>query len=251
MVFYDHYNYQRYWQGRQYEHESEKIALKKFLKKIPEKNKKTILDIGAGFGRLAPIYANKFSTCYLIEPSKKLIKQGRERLNNYQNIFFQKNKIETLSLERPVEVVLIVRVLHHINDLSLAFNNVNQALKNNGYLILEFANKVNFKSQLKMWLRGDFLSCQDLSSCDRRSSANINKKTILFLNHHPKKIDQELEKIGFKIIDRLSVSNFRWPLLKKIIPTRILLLGEGLLQSILGKINFGPSIFILAKKIKN
>jgi len=44
------------------------------------------------------------------------------------------------------------------------------------------------------------------------------------------------------------VSNFRSQFLKKIIPEKILLFMEDKLQKPFGKLFFGPSIFILAKK---
>ncbi len=248
MAFYDYYNYQQYWQGRKYEHEAEKIALERLLKKIPNKNKKIIIEIGAGFGRLVPIYAPKFLSCYLIEPSKKLISQAKTGLAKYQNITLQEGRAEDLKLKNKADVILMVRVAHHLKNLAPVLKNINYSLKGDGYLILEFANKINLKTRLKMWFRGNFTFSQNLDSCDRRSATNINQETILFLNHHPKKVSQELTRAGFKVTDWLSVSNFRWPLLKKIIPLKALLWGERFLQPILAKINFGPSIFILAKK---
>jgi SAM-dependent methyltransferase len=248
MAFYNSYNYQQYWQGREYEHESEKIALEELFKKIPQKSQKSILEIGAGFGRLALIYTPKFSRCLLIEPSRKLINQAKQNLAKQKNITIKEGKAESLKIKSKFDVVLLVRVAHHLEDLAPTFKNINHSLKEDGYLILEFANKINFKSKLKMWLRGNFAFSQDLKACDRRSAANINKETIPFLNHHPRKISQDLFEAGFKTIDRLSVSNFRWPLLKKLIPAKILLRGEKALQSPLAKINFGPSIFVLAKK---
>lgn len=248
MAFYDSYNYQEYWRGRDYEQEAEKIALEKLFKKIPKKDQKSLLEIGAGFGRLAQIYAPKFSHCLLIEPSRKLINQAQKNLANQKNIIIQEGKAENLTTEEKFDVALLVRVAHHLEDLTPIFKNINLSLKANGYLILEFANKINFKSRLKAWLGGNFSFSQDLKACDRRSAANINEETILFLNHHPKKVRQDLAKAGFEVISQLSVSNFRWPLLKKIVPIRVLLQGEKFCQSPLAKIDFGPSIFILAKK---
>lgn len=248
MAFYDHYNYQRYWRGRQYEFEAEKVALNKLLKIIPRKKQKNILDLGAGFGRITPIYADHFSSCLLLEPSQKLINQAQKKLAQYQNLTFKRGRGENLQLESKFDVVLMVRVAHHLKDLNLVLKNINQTLKKDGYLILEFANKVNFKTRLKMWFGREFSFNQDLSPRDRRSAANISKKTIPFLNHHPKKINQDLAQNGFKVIAQLSVSNFRWLLLKKIIPTGVLLWGEKILQPVLAKIDFGPSIFLLVQK---
>ena len=248
MAFYDHYNYQRYWRGREYEHEAELVALEKLFSMVPQKNRQTILDVGAGFGRLAPIYANKFTSCVLVEPSQKLINQAKRKLN-YQNLKFKPGRGESFQIKTKFDVVLTVRVAHHIQDLPAFLKNINHHLKNDGFLILEFANKTNFKARLKALFRGDWSFSKDLTSVDRRSPANINQKTILFLNHHPQKVKQDLEQSGFKIVTQLSVSNFRFPILKKLIPTGVLLRGERALQPFLGKIGFGPSIFILAQKI--
>jgi len=247
MAFYDHYDYQRYWRGREYEHEAETQALKRLFAQIPLKKQKTLLDIGAGFGRITPLYANKFSFCLLVEPAKKLINQARKSLK-YKNLKFKLDSAENLKLSKKFDVVLFIRVAHHVKNLDSVLNNINRHLKSDGYLVLEFANKINFKAKIKAVFRGDFSFLKDEAPYDRRSPANLNQETILFLNHHPKKINQSLKKSGFEVVDQLSVSNFRLPILKKIIPTGILLWGEKFFQPILAKINFGPSIFILAKK---
>ncbi|MGI6278536.1 MAG: class I SAM-dependent methyltransferase [Patescibacteria group bacterium] len=250
MAFYDHYDYQRYWRGREYEHEAETLALKRLFAQIPLKKQKTLLDIGAGFGRITPFYADKFSFCLLVEPAKRLINQAKKNLK-YQNLKFKQGQAENLELSEKFDVVLFIRVAHHIKNLDLVLKNINHHLKSDGYLILEFANKINFKAKIKAIFRGNFSFLKEESPYDRRSPANLNQETILFLNHHPKKINQSLKRSDFEIIDRLSVSNFRLPILKKIIPTGILLWGEKLFQPILAKINFGPSIFLLAKVHKS
>lgn len=247
MAFYDHYNYRRYWWGRGYEHEAEVIALKRLFSQIPLQNRQNILDVGAGFGRLTPIYADQFSSCVLLEPSKVLISQAQKELK-YQNLKFICGRGEDFQLKTKFDVVLTVRVAHHIQDLPVFLKNINHHLKSGGFLILEFANKTNFKARLRAFLRNDQSFLKDWSSTDRRSPANINQETILFLNHHPEKVKKDLKQLGFEVITSLSVSNFRFPILKKLIPTEILLWGERALQPFLAKISFGPSIFILAKK---
>jgi ubiquinone/menaquinone biosynthesis C-methylase UbiE len=248
MAFYDQYNYRSYWQGREYEHQAEIKALKKLFAQIPHKKTKTLVDIGCGFGRLAPLYNQLFASCFLVEPSAKLLNQAKRKLAKCPNLDFKQGSWEKLNLPQKVDVALVVRVAHHIQDIDLAIKNISQHLNEDGFLILEFANKINFKIRLKMFFCGRLDFCHNLDPCDRRSPGNINEETIIFLNHHPQKIIQALEKNGLKVIDKLSVSNFRWPILKKIIPTKILLAAEEKLQRPLAKIDFGPSIFILAKK---
>ena len=51
---YDSFDYPSYWEGREYEHNSELIALRRLISLIPKID--TLLEIGAGFGRLTPEY---------------------------------------------------------------------------------------------------------------------------------------------------------------------------------------------------
>lgn len=79
---YDSYDYFSYWQGREYEHKSEVVALKAFLHHIKKINK--ILEIGAGFGRLSPTYAFRAKKIILTDPSSKTLK--------YSQRYFQKQE---------------------------------------------------------------------------------------------------------------------------------------------------------------
>lgn len=246
-VPYDSYNYPQFWHGREYEDKAEKICLKKLLAKIPQKN--SIIDIGGGFGRLAEIYAQEFEKCLLIDPSEKLLNLAKKNLKNFKNIKFQTGTGENLPVEdASFDVALMVRVVHHLPNPEKAFQEASRVLKPQGFLILEFANKIHFLARLRSWLMADFGFTSNLESVDQRSAKSIASGTIPFLNHHPEFIKQNLEKSGFKVISSLSVSNFRHPILKKIIPLILLLFLESKIQRLTSKCYFGPSIFILAQK---
>jgi len=88
----------------------------------------------------------------------------------------------------------------------------------------------------------------DLAPVDIRSPENIAAGTIPFINYHPVWIEKNLTKYSFRVINKLSVSNFRSPLFKKMIPLFLALWLERRLQSFLARLNFGPSIFLLAQK---
>ena len=59
---YDNYDYPAYWKGREYEHSSEFLAIKEILLKIPKVDRS--IEIGAGFGRLLPIYQFRVKRLY-------------------------------------------------------------------------------------------------------------------------------------------------------------------------------------------
>lgn len=246
---YDLFDYFSYWQGRDYENKAEEIAIGKFLAKIPLKTRESIVDIGAGFGRLGTIYAPLFKQCLLIDPSEKNLNKGRRLLKKFTNIKFKKGRAQALPAgESLFDAALAVRILHHIGKPGFAFKEIHRVLKPNGFFILEFANKNHFRARMRSILKGDFSFTKDYASIDQRSPQAISQGKIPFLNHHPEQIKRLLEKTGFEIIASLSVSNFRWTPLKTIIPTDLLLKLESVSQKPLTKFSFGPSLFYLCQK---
>ena len=247
---YDTYNYPAYWQGRDYEHESEIIAIKAFLKKIPKIKK--ILEIGSGYGRLTPYYKFRANKIILADPSSKLLKIARKKLIS-KKIRFVHSKVENLKDQlraNCTDLVLVVRVLHHIENIDQAFAVMQNLLKKNGYLILEFANKKHLKATVGEFLKGNLTFPLEIFPLDKRSPKSVKKKTLPFVNYHPDQITEKLESLGFTIIERRSVSNIRSTKIKKILSKELLLFFEKYLQIPLSHINFGPSIFILAKNTR-
>ncbi len=197
---YDTYDYPAYWQGREYEHESEIIAIKAFLKKIPKIKK--ILEIGSGFGRLTPFYEYRASKIILADPSSKLLKVAREKMTG-KKIRFVHSKIENLKDQlrgNCVDLIVIVRVLHHIENLDEALPIIQNLLKKNGYLILEFANKKHLKATVCEFLKGNLTFPLEIFPLDKRSPKSVKKKTLPFVNYHPDQIVEKLESRGFFFI---------------------------------------------------
>lgn len=246
---YDTFDYPSYWIGREYEHKSEILAIKSFLSKI--KKIKTILEIGAGFGRLAPVYAFRAKKIILSDPSARTLKVARETFKLKRNFKYIHSSLENLSSKvRPktIDLIVLVRVLHHLHDIKKAFRIMNKVLKPGGYLIFEFANKKHLKATVKNVLKGNFFFYKDLATADIRSRRAINRGTLPFLNYHPEKIKSILSEYGFEVIDKKSVSNIRSSFLKRIFSTELLLFFEKTLQTPFSLFDFGPSIFVLARK---
>lgn len=245
---YDTYDYPSYWIGREYEHEAEILALKDLLSKIPKI--KTILEVGAGFGRLTPTYVYRANRVILSDPSAKLLGLARESLKEKKLEFIQA-KIENLPEKiraNYLDLIIIVRVLHHLEDLDKVFSVSQRLLKKNGFLLLEFANKKHSKAILTEFFKGNFTFPFNIFPKDIKSENSQREKTLPFVNYHPDVIKEKLAACGFKILEKRSVSNIRSPFIKKIIPTPTLILLEKYLQKPLAYVNFGPSIFLLATK---
>lgn len=247
-VAYDSFDYPSYWLDREYEHKSELIALSAFLNKIRKIG--TIVDVGCGFGRLFLGYSFRAKKIILTDPSVKLLKIAKDTFRKRKNVIYKASSLQALpkKIGNIADLVIMVRVIHHIDNADSAFEALNKIIKRGGYLILEFANKKHAKAVITSLLRGNFGSIESYEASDIRSAQNKNGNTLPFLNYHPEIIEKLLETHGFEVIDKRSVSNFRSPLAKSIIPLNLLLTLEKLMQKPLAFFDFGPSIFVLAKK---
>ncbi len=240
------YSYEKYWTDRRYEHDSEVTAIQKFLDR---KSFKISADIGGGFGRLTSLLAQYSQKTLLIEPSKKQRLLTANHLAKHTKIAVLPGSIERTGLtEGSLDLALVVRVMHHLPDPKKAFLELNRIIKPGGYLVLEFANSLNFKSRLhSLWTGQSILP----SPIERRSNSNIRKQTIPFVNHHPETVLKALRSHNFEPVEILSVSNFRFVFFKRYIPKKLLLTLESVFQKTLSSLYFGPSIFILAKRLDN
>ena len=237
------YNYQHYWISRNYENQAENIAIKRLLRK---KHFDIVVDIGGGYGRLAVLlekYANKV---YLTDPSKRQLQLASTFLIDHDKI---KKKIMSASKldfsDDSIDLVNMVRVMHHIYNPQHEFEEIYRILKPGGLAIIEMANFDHFLHRIKYFLTFKKLP---INPVDIRSAENRNNNEILFVNHNPETVRKQLIDAGFIIEDCLSVSNLRNSLIKKIVPLNILLGIEAKLQKTLSGIYFGPSIFFLVKK---
>ncbi len=244
---YDSYNYLSYWEDRSFEDDCERIAVDRFLERIGRR--KSIIDIGGGFGRLLSLYASLFEKCVVADPSEKLLAIGRKLNQAVKNVSFKKGSLPRLPFPKEsFDTVLLIRVSHHLPQLLASFQEINRLLRPKGFLVLEVANKIHFLARVRAFLTGDFAFAKNLEPVERRSPESIKKRTITFSNHHPEKVMNDLNLAGFEIKEVFSVSNFRNPLLKRVFPHHWLLLLEKIAQKPLGQFFFGPSIFILCQK---
>jgi ubiquinone/menaquinone biosynthesis C-methylase UbiE len=237
------YDYTKYWDGRDYENASEVIALKKLLPKDFNKER-SIIDVGGGFGRLLSLYKNYFGDISIFDYSVKLLETAQENATSLEiDIATVNGDIYSISslVDKKYDYVSMIRVSHHLDDLEKAFQEIRKILTDDGVFILEIANKVHFKSVAVNIFKGNF-------SYFKKDSISVASKDVTFLNHHPKYVEDLLRKNGFVIERRLSVSNFRLPIIKKSFPSALLMGLENISQDILPPIYFGPSIFYKIRK---
>jgi len=237
------HDYLHYWDGRQYEHDFEVIGIHRMLKK---RHFAHAVDIGGGYGRLSTVLSYYADEVTLAEPSQKQLDVASKYLKDFPQIERKLMQADHLEFkDEEVDLVAMVRVMHHLPDPTAEFSEIFRVLQPGGYLLLEVANYANFKNRVKHALKREKLPTEPV---DIRSPENRGDDTIAFVNHNPKTVLNKLEKQGFKIERMLSVSNLRSPKLKKYMPQSAMLAFEDLMQPTLAKMTFGPSTFMLLKK---
>ncbi|MBA2279340.1 class I SAM-dependent methyltransferase [Candidatus Saccharibacteria bacterium] len=237
------HNYLHYWDGRDYEHEAEILAIDRLLK---GKHFKHAVDVGGGYGRLSAILTHYADKVTLAEPSKQQLDIAEDFLKDYPTVERKLMQADNLKFtDGSVDLVTVVRVIHHLPDPTAEFAEIARILSPEGYFFLEFANYANFKNRVRHIIRRKKLPHDPV---DIRSDANKHNNEIPFVNHNPKTVRKQLAHAGLRVEKVLSVSNLRSPRLKKILPRGGMVAIESLMQPALAKSYFGPSTVFLARK---
>lgn len=239
------YNYLDYWKGRDYEHAAEEIAIKRLLR---GKHFKAAADIGGGYGRLCIFLKRYADEVTLAEPSRQQLALAKDFLKDSTNIKRLLTQADELAFpDNSLDLITMIRVMHHLPDPSAELKELHRVLKDDGYIVLELANYAHGRNRLKHILRAKRLPTEPV---DIRSDENKKESEIPFVNHNPRTVIKQLAHAGLKVEKVLSVSNLRSPGLKKVLPRPVMLSMEKLLQPALARAYFGPSIFFLIRKAK-
>ena len=224
-------------QGREYEDLVERIALRKLLP--PDGD--LLMEIGAGFGRLTDLY-DGYKRVVLLDYSKSMLRQAQERLGRDERYIYVAANLYSLPfVDRLFSTIVTVRVLHHVQDIPAAFCEIWRVLIPLGHYILEYANKHHLKAILRYALRRQ-----------RWNPFALEPVEFVKLNYdfHPTWMEARLQETGFAVQKQLTVSHFRHPLLKRLVPPGLLAAVDGSLQWTASLWRLSPSIFVRARAEK-
>jgi ubiquinone/menaquinone biosynthesis C-methylase UbiE len=239
------HNYLHYWDGRDYEHAAEEMALTRLL---TGKHFRSAVDIGGGYGRLCVFLEKYADKVTLAEPSQQQLDIAKKFLKDHPEIDRKLSQADDIQFaDSSFDLITMIRVMHHLPDPSQEFAELARVLADDGYIILEVANYAHGRNRLKHLLKGQKLPVEPV---DIRSASNRTEGEIPFVNHNPKTVIKQLAHAGLKVEKTLSVSNLRSTTLKKTVPKGIMLSVEKMLQEPLSRTYFGPSVFFLVKKAK-
>ena len=223
-------------QGREYEDGAERVALRHLL---PPTGRR-LIEIGAGYGRLAPLYSG-YDEVVFFDYALSQLRQAQELWGDAgpgghpRYIYVAADFYRLPFAPGLFDTVTMVRVLHHAADAPAVLRGVGQILAPGGTLALEYANKRNLKAILRYLLRR-----QDWSPFDREPVEFVE----LNFDFHPAWMRKQLAEAGLRVCETRTVSHFRIGLLKRLVPTGLLVALDRLLQPTGALWQLTPSVFV-------
>lgn len=230
----------RFWdnQGRDYEDQVERAALRRLM---PPRGG-TLLDVGAGFGRLADEYRG-YERVVLFDYSRSLLREGQEHLrHDPRYLFVAGNWYAMPFVDGLFDTLVQVRTLHHAADAPALFAELARIARHEAAYILEFASKHNLKAMLRYGL-------------GRQKWSPFSREPVEFValnfDFHPEWIREELAKSGFAPDKTLTASHFRFAPLKRAVPTSWLVALDRAIQGTGAWWQLTPSVFVRSRLAKS
>jgi len=234
---------EEFWRGREYEDAVERIAIANLL---PVKGSR-LVEIGAGFGRLADLYRG-YEQVILLDYARSMLQDARGRLGNDARFIFVAADLYNLPFaDNALDTALTIRVLHHVANIPNAFAEIARAVRPQGTYLTDFANKRHLKALVKYHLgksNGRGVGAMNPYALEPYEFVKLN------FDYHPHYIRENLARVGFQIRAARAVSTFRVGALKRAAPTSLLVSLDALLQSPLSRLEINPSVLYRAENSK-
>ncbi len=234
-----HYSTEFWTAERAYEDAVERVALQAMLSPTG----RTLVEIGAGHGRLADLYTG-YDTVVLFDYAGSVLEQAAARLGEYgpggkpHYLYVQGDFYRFPFVSGLFDTVTMIRTLHHAVDAPAVLQGVADMLAPQGAFVLEFANKQNFKALMRYLLRRQ-----------KWSPFSLEPVEFVELNFdfHPRWMWTQLDAVGLKREMIRTVSHYRIGLLKRAIPTPLLVKLDTLAQPTGALWQWSPSVFVRAR----
>lgn len=227
-----------FWEGRgrEYEDAAERVAIRAML---PTHGRR-VVDIGAGFGRLADLY-DGYDEVVLLDYSRSQLEYAREQLGDERFCYVAADIYRLPLATNACDAAVMVRVMHHLADVPAALEQVSRAIAPQGTLVLEHANKRHLKN-IARWLLGRGIKPFDLAPYAFHE---------LHYDFHPDWVRACLAEVAFDIREARAVSMFRAGALKRHLPTEWLVRMDAMVQRPLARLAPAPSVFLQCTSTKS
>lgn len=229
---------EEFWRGRAYEDRVERIAIQAVLPATGAR----LVEIGAGFGRLADLYRG-YDRVILLDYARSMLKDARERLGDDPRFLFVAADLYNLPFaENALDTALTIRVLHHVANIPAAFAEIARIIRPRGTYLTDFANKRHLKALVKY----------HLGRSDGMNPYSLEPYEFVKLNfdYHPAYIREQLTRVALNVQSERAVSTFRIAGLKRIVPTSALVAMDSALQQVTAPLKIAPSILFKTNSTK-
>jgi len=200
-----------------------------------------LIEIGCGYGRLAECYIDRFQQVVMFDGSISLLRQAQENTSG-RLIYIAGDLNRPPFRQASFDAVLMIRVLHHLEDPTTCISELHRILCDKGQLVFNYRNKRHAIRILKWLIR---------INIDSPFTKKPVEVSPLFIHHHPDHVHNILQKVGFSdfeyrgigMLDRVASQN-------KIIGP-LLIPSSTRMAPFLGKTKLAPWIFYRAVAIGN
>lgn len=182
---YEDVEYQEYWEdpGQIRQDALERHILSDML---PVSGRR-IIDLGCGYGRLAPVYLDRFDQVVLYDGSLSLLRDAHDALGT--RALLVAGDVGRLPFKAAsFDCVLTIRVLQHVHNLQDTLEEVRRIIASEGQLVFSYHNKRNAHRLLH------YLKARRSGNPFSLESAEIDATLI---SHHPTRVGALMRNAGF------------------------------------------------------
>ena len=223
-----------FWRSRDYEDRSDRLALRSLLPAHGD----NLLDVGAGFGRLADEF-HGHRRVTLVDASPAMLSAAAERYGGDPRIRLIRGDALALPFpDQSFDTVVAIRLMVHLRDPRPVFDEIRRVLRPGGTFIVEFPNRRHLLAVARHLAR-------------RQSWAPGKAAPHEYLEahfaHQPARLRRQLSDSGLTVDAIRAASLFRSSWLKRHLGTDRLARIETHLQGPLGPLYLSPSVYFRTK----
>lgn len=196
----------------------------------------SIVEIGAGFGRLGRSYVSRYRHVHMVEPASNL-RAIAARTYGDAVVYHDASVLALPFHESSFDAALMVRVFHHLRDPEKALREIYRVLKPKGILVFNYSNRRNIR-RIAGYLTG---------RTPNPFTSGAEQYNPALIGHTPADVDALLRSIGFRIQCQYGVGLID-KLIERFPPAGRIVKPSLLLSRLAGVVKMSPAQFVVAEK---